>query len=118
MTRDQDDVLAAARDTLMHIAAISGVAAKHLRHGQSLEVDLGLDDAGFAVLTEWQRRMGDRLRYDGMTTRLEIEEFLDLLVWEVLQLTLTRATGQHHGREMLVSAIAQAQAELRSGQRL
>jgi hypothetical protein len=117
MARYQDDVLDAARDTLMHIAAVSGVAAKRLRHGQSLEADLGLDDAAFAVLADRQQSLCSRLRGDGMDTRVEAEELRDLLVWQVLQLTLEHATGRRYAREALVDMIAQAQAELRSGQR-
>ena len=117
MTPYQDDVLDAARDTLMHISAVSGVAAKRLRHGQSLEADLGLDDVAFAVLADRQQDLCSRLRGDGMNKRIEAEELRDLLVWQVLQLTLDRATRQHYPREPLVDMIAQAQAELRSGRR-
>jgi hypothetical protein len=115
--RDRNDALDAARDTLMHIAAACGVAAKRLRHGLSLEVDLGLDDTEFALLAERQCGLGDRLRSDGKTTRIDGDELRDLLVWEVLQLTLARATGRQYGREALADAIAQAQAELRGGYR-
>jgi hypothetical protein len=117
MMRFQDDTLDAVRDTLMHIAAVSGVAAKRLRHGQSLEVDLGLDDAAFAILADRQHDLCNRLRSDDMSTRIEAKELHDLLVWQVLQLTFERATHQRHAREILVDMIAQAQAELRSGQR-
>lgn len=117
MMRFQDDTLDAVRDTLMHIAAVSGVAAKRLRHGQSLEVDLGLDDAAFAILADRQHDLCNRLRSDDMSTRIEAKELHDLLVWQVLQLTFERATLQRHAREILVDMIAQAQAELRSGQR-
>ena len=115
--RDRNDALEAARETLMHIAAACGVAAKRLRHGLSLEVDLGLDEAEFVMLAERQRGLGDRLRNDGKTTRIDADELRDLLVWEVLQLTLMRATGRRYEREPLAEAIAQAQAELRSGLR-
>ena len=115
MTRFQDNVLDAARDTLMHISAVSGVAAKRLRHGQSLEADLGLDDAAFAILADRQQDLCARM--NGVNKRVEAEELRDLLVWQVLQLTLDRATRQHYAREPLVDMIAQAQAELRSGRR-
>ncbi len=117
MTLYEDDVLEAARGTLMHIAATSGVAAKRLQHAQSLEVDLGLDNAGFAVLAERQSNLGNRLRNDGLNTRIEIEELRDLLVWQVLQLTLARATGRHYSRDAMLDVIAQMQSELRSGRR-
>lgn len=117
MMRYEDDVLDAVRDTLMHIAAVSGVAAKWLRHGQSLEADLGLDDAAFAVLADRQRDLCDRLRGDGRNTSVDAEELRDLLVWQVLQLTLDRATSHRYARDVLAEVIAQAQAELRSGRR-
>jgi hypothetical protein len=117
MMRFQDDILDTVRDTLMHIAAVSGVAAKRLRHGQSLEVDLGLDDAAFAVLADRQHELCNRLCSDGMRTRIGAAELHDLLVWQVVQLTLERATHQRYAREVLVDMIAQAQAELRSGRR-
>lgn len=117
MARFQDDTFDAVRDTLMHIAAVSGVAAKRLRYAQSLEVDLGLDDAAFAVLADRQQDLCSRLRSGGMNTRFEAEELRDLLVWQVLQLTLDRATRHRYAREPLVEMILQAQAELRSGRR-
>lgn len=118
MTRFQDDILDAVRDTLMHISAVSGVAAKRLRHGQSLEVDLGLDDAAFAILADRQQDLCGRLRGDGASTsRIGTEELRDLLVWQVLQFTFDRAMHQRYAREILVDMIAQAQAELRSGRR-
>lgn len=117
MTHVQDDLLNVARDTLMHISAVSGVAAKRLRYGQSLEADLGLDDAAFAILADRQQDLGRRRGSDGGNMRVEAEELRDLLVWQVLQLTLDRATGHRHGREALMDMLAQAQAELRSGRR-
>jgi hypothetical protein len=63
---DRDDALRAARDTLMHIAVASGFPARRLRHRQSLEVDLGFDDAELAVLAERQSHLCDQLRSDGV----------------------------------------------------
>jgi hypothetical protein len=118
MGRYQDDTLDAVRDTLMHISEVSGVAAKRLRHGQSLEVDLGLDDAAFAILADRQHDLCNRLRNDGVSTsRIGTEELRDLLVWQVLQFTFDRATHHRYAREILVDMIAEAQAELRSGRR-
>lgn len=117
MTRYQESILNAARDTLMHISAVSGVAAKRLRHTQSLEADLGLDDAAFAVLADRQQDLCGRLRDDGVNKRVEADELRDLLVWQVLQLTLDRATRHRYTREALVEMLTQAQAELRSGRR-
>jgi hypothetical protein len=117
MARFQGAILGTAHDTLMHISAASGVAAKRLRHGQSLEMDLGLDDAAFTILADRQQDLCSRLHGDGMNKRVEAEELRDLLVWQVLQLTLDRATKHRYAREPLVEMILQAQAELRSGRR-
>jgi hypothetical protein len=111
---NREEILSAARDTLMHIAAACRVPARRLRHRQSLEVDLGLDDAEFGVLAERQSHLCDRLRSDGVKTRIEADELRDLLVWEVLELTLIRSTGRRYGREALTDVIATAQDELRN----
>ena len=69
------------------------------------------------VLADRQQDLSNRLHGDGMNKRIEAEELRDLLVWQVLQLTLDRATRYRHGREALMDMLAQAQAELRSGLR-
>lgn len=113
----QDETLRAARDTLMHIAAASRVPARSLRHRQSLEVDLGLDEAEFRVLAERQSHLCERLGSDSARARIDAEELRDLLIWEVLQLTLIRGSGRRYGREVLADVIASAQAELRDDRR-
>lgn len=115
MTPYQEDMIEIARVTLIHVAATSGVAAKRLQHLQSLEVDLGLDDAGFTVLAERQSSIVYRLRNDGLNTRIEAEELRDLLVWQVLQLTLARATDHHYARDLLFDMLTQVQTEWRHG---
>ena len=52
---DEHDTLATVvRDTLVNIAGVSGTAAKHLRPGQSLIADLGLDEVDLEVLAGCQ----------------------------------------------------------------
>jgi hypothetical protein len=117
MTNHKDDLVNTICDSLMNIAAVSGVAAKHLRHRQSLEVDLAFDDAAFLVLAASQRDVGNRLRNDGMNTRIEADDLRDLLVWQVLQVTIARATGRTLARDEVLNLATYAQAELRAGRR-
>jgi hypothetical protein len=114
MPNYQDDLIDSAKDTLMHIAATSGVAAKDLRASQSLEVDLGLGDAEFAVLAAYQCALGDRLRTDGLKTRIDTHALRDWVVWQVLQSTLERATGRSFDAAIVRALIVQAQSALRS----
>ncbi|NOT89359.1 MAG: hypothetical protein HOP03_14435 [Lysobacter sp.] len=105
--------LVAARDTLMHIAGVSGTAAKRLRPGQSLEVDLGVDAPGFIVLAEYQRRVGDRLRTDGERTWIEAEALYESVVWDVFSQTVRRAIGRRLEQAEAVALLDAAQAGLR-----
>jgi hypothetical protein len=115
MKHYQDDLVDAAKDTLMHIAAASGVAAKDLRASQSLEVDLGLGDAEFVMLAEYQSNLGDRLRSDGLKTRIGTDELRELVVWQALQLTIEHALGRTLDGDAVRALISRAQAELRGG---
>lgn len=115
MPRPRITLLAAARDTLMNIAGVSGAAAKRLRPGQSLVADLGFDDPDFAVLATYQCKVGDRLRDDGGQTSIAPEELYDAVVWEVYRLTVWRATGHELEAAAANRHLAQAQAELRDG---
>lgn len=110
---EQDGLLAAVRDTLMHIAGVSGTAAKRLRPGQSLNADLALDDADFKVLAGCQRRLGDRLRQDHGTTWIDADELYDLAVGDVFALTVRRALGRELNASVVAVLFARAQAGLR-----
>lgn len=132
----------AASDTLMNIAGVSGSAAKDLRPGQSLVVDLGLDTAELRVLARYQGALGERLSgrdpravgsADSVDTAwpvdraawqgssetdpkalIDPDEMLDLMVWEVLDLTLRRALSIRLEEAELTALIMQSRAELRS----
>ncbi len=103
----------ALRETLLHIAGVSGAVAKRLRPGQSLNADLGLDDVDLEVLAGCQRRLGDRLRRDHGTTRIDADELYDLAVGDVFALTVRRALGRDLGAAVVADLFARAQAGLR-----
>ncbi len=103
----------ALRETLLHIAGVSGAVAKRLRPGQSLNADLGLDDVDLEVLAGAQRKLGDRLRQDHGTTRIEADELYDLPVGDVFALTVHRALGRALNTTEIADLFARAQAGLR-----
>lgn len=111
---DMDQALrVAARDTLVHIAGVSGRAAKDLRPGQSLAVDLGLADPDFAVLATYQRQVVGRLRPDSGGKPLAASALYDCVVWEVLALTVRRATGCRLDVARACALLTEAAARLR-----
>ncbi len=103
----------ALRETLLHIAGVSGAVAKRLRPGQSLNADLGLDDVDLEVLAGCQRKLGDRLRLDHGTTRIDANELYDLAVGDVFALTVRRALGRELDAAAVGILFARAQAGLR-----
>lgn len=103
----------ALRETLLHVAGVSGAVAKRLRPGQSLNADLGLDDVDLEVLAGCQRRLGDRLRQDHGTTRIDADELYDLAVGDVFALTVLRALGRELNATEVAVLFARAQAGLR-----
>jgi hypothetical protein len=103
----------ALRETLMHVAGVSGAAAKRLRPGLALVADLGLEDVDLEVLAGCQRRLGDRLRRDRGGTRIDADDLIDLTVWEVFALTVERALGRPPDTDAAPGLLARAQAELR-----
>lgn len=115
MRIEQKALAAAARDTLMNIAGVSGIAAKDLRPGHSLAVDLGLDDAEFKILAEYQCGVGHRLGRDGKRIAIHPDELRDHMVWQVYSLTVERAAGLALGTTAIAELFAQSQAEFRSG---
>jgi hypothetical protein len=85
---DDKRLIEALCETLVHIAGVSGTAAKLLRPGQSLIADLGLDEVDLEVLAGCQCKLGDRLRPDRGTTRIDADALRDLTVLEVFVLTV------------------------------
>lgn len=110
---DADRLTEALRETLLHIAGVSGAVAKRLRPGQSLNADLGLDDVDLEVLAGCQRKLGDRLRQDHATTRIDADELYDLAVGDVFALTVRRALGRELNANAVSVLFARAQAGLR-----
>lgn len=111
---DRDETLrVAARDTLVHIAGMSGRAAKDLRPGQSLTVDLGLADPDLAVLSVYQHLVAGRMRPGGRALPLSVDVLYDCVVWEVLALTVQAATGQRLDATRAGALLVEAAARLR-----
>lgn len=110
---DENRLVESLRETLMQIAGVSGMAAKQLRPGQSLIADLGLDDVDLEVLAGCQCRLGDRLRPDRGTTRIDADALRDLTVSEVFALTLWYALGRELNAPETSDLFARAQAGLR-----
>lgn len=108
-----DPLATCVRDTLVNIAGVSGTAAKHLRPGQSLVADLGLDEVDLEVLAGCQCRLGDRLRQDRGTTRIGADALRDGTVADVVALTARRALGRRLDPAATRMLIALAQAGLR-----
>ena len=111
---DKEEALrVAARDTLVHIAGVSGRAAKDLRPGQSLTVDLGLADPDLAVLSIYQQRVAARLHPGGQAVPLSVDVLYDCVVREVLALTVQAATGQGLDAARAGTLLIEAAAGLR-----
>ncbi len=110
---DEARLVEALRETLLHIAGVSGAAAKRLRPGQALVADLGLEDVDLEVLAGCQCRLGDRLRRDRGSTRIGADDLIDLTVWEVFALTVERALGRALDAQAAATLLAPAQAGLR-----
>lgn len=110
---DDNRLVEALRETLMQIAGVSGMAAKQLRPGQSLIADLGLDDIDLEVLAGCQCRLGDRMRPDRGTTRIDADALRDLTVSEVFALTLWHVLGRELNAPEASDLFARAQAGLR-----
>lgn len=115
MTHDSYDPLRAARDTLMVIAGACGTAAKELRPDQSLTADLGLDDAGLAILAGYQQRIAERLRDDPIDPPLDPETIRDAQVWQVLAITLAHAGHLSPPESAVRGLLLDAQSSLRGG---
>jgi len=110
---DDKRLVEALRETLLHIAGVSGAVAKRLRSGDALTADLGLEDVDLEVLAGCQRKLGDRLRLDRGTTRIVGNDLRDLTVGEVYELTIRRALGRMLNDAQVAELFALAQAGLR-----
>jgi len=110
---DEKYLIQALRETLVHIAGVSGATAKQLRPGQSLIADLGLDDVDLEVLAGCQCKLGDRLRLDLEITRIGADTLRDLTVGEVFALTAWHALGREPSATEIADLFSRAKAGLR-----
>lgn len=110
---DDKRLIEALRETLVHIAGVSGAAAKQLRPGQSLIADLGLDEVDLEVLAGCQCKLGDRMRPDDGTTRIDADALRDLTVLEVFVLTVRHVLGREIDAAQIKAIFARAQEGLR-----
>ena len=115
MTHDTDGLRLAARDTIMVIAGTSGTSAWHLRPGQSLTADLGLDDTGLAILAGYQQRIAERLRHGPLACAIDPEAFREAQVWQVFSATLACAGFAMLHEAAIRTVMQDAQDALRAG---
>ena len=104
----------AAKDTLMNIAAVSGVAVRDLRPAQTLVADLGLEDVELAILAEYQGKLAERLRIDAHAARVDAEAFGEDTVWQVLARTLCAAGVAMPSPQTTIDLLVSARSALRS----
>lgn len=115
MRIEKKALAAAARDTLMNTAGVSGIAPKDLQTGHSLAVDIGFDYSEFKILAEYKCGVGHRLGRDGKRIAIHPDELCDHMVWQVYSLTVEHAAGLALGAMAIAELFAQSQAELRIG---
>ena len=111
----QRPLIVTARDTLMNIAGVCGVSALRLTADLSLAENLGYRHAEFLALAKYQRRVGNRLRRDGLNTMIDSSELHPLHVWQVYSLTVLRAIGTTLDQDDAETLIALGLAELQGG---
>lgn len=115
MSNMSDDAwMEAAKDTLMNIAAVSGVAVCDLRPAQTLVADLGLDDNGLAILAEYQARIAGRLACDTALPAADGEACRDDMVWQVFCRALRGCNGAPSSADAATALLAQALGALRA----
>ncbi|MBX3711991.1 MAG: hypothetical protein KF800_08545 [Lysobacter sp.] len=84
MESDECQLATAAQDALMIIAGASGTASRDLRPGLSLTADLGLDDAGLALVAGYLQRIAERIRGTVHAPPFDAELLRDALVWQAV----------------------------------
>lgn len=102
----------ATQDALMVIAGASGTASRDLRPGLSLTADLGLDDAGLALVASYLQRIADRIRQCASHAPLDAESLRDALVWQALA-TMFAQAGFDLDADNIRALIAAALGRLR-----
>lgn len=107
--------LAAARDTLMHVAGASANSATLLRPSQALVADLGYDDAACTVLAEYQSKTTYQLLTHASHWAITAAELRDCTVWQVYRLTVQRTCGVELAENECCALLQAAQTVLRAG---
>ncbi len=106
----------ATQDALMVIAGASGTASRELRPGLSLTVDLGLDDAGLALVASYLRRIAERIgkeEEEEEATPLDAEALRDALVWQAVAAMFAQAGRDDLDADAIRHLIATALGRLR-----
>lgn len=103
----------ATQDALMVIAGASGTASRELRPGLSLTVDLGLDDAGLALVASYLRRIAERIGKEAEATPLDAEALRDALVWQAVAAMFAQAGRDDLDNDAIRRLIATALGRLR-----
>jgi len=103
----------ATQDALMVIAGASGTASRELRPGLSLTVDLGLDDAGLALVASYLQRIAERIGMEAPATLLDADALRDALVWQAVAAMFAQAGRGDLDTDAIRGLIASALGRLR-----
>ncbi len=103
----------ATQDALMIIAGASGTASRDLRPGLSLTVDLGLDEAGLALVAGYLQRIAERIGRDMPATPLDADALRDALLWQAVAAMFAQAGRGDLDADAVRNLIASALGRLR-----
>jgi hypothetical protein len=113
MESDKRQLAMATQDALMIIAGASGTASRDLRPGLSLTADLGLDDAGLALVAGYLQRIAERIRGAAPAQPFDAELLRDALVWQAVAAMFTQAGQEDLDADAIRNLIAIALGRLR-----
>lgn len=91
MHTDERPWATATQDALMIIAGASGTASRDLRPGLSLTADLGLDDAGLALVAGYLQRIAERMGGHAPEQPFDTELLRDAVVWQAVAAMFAQA---------------------------
>lgn len=113
MESDKAQLATATQDALMIIAGASGTASRDLRPGLSLTADLGLDDAGLALVAGYLQRIAERMRGAAPVQPFDAELLRDALVWQAVAAMFAQADRDDLDEAAIHRLIAAALGRLR-----
>lgn len=113
MESDERQLATATQDALMIVAGASGTASRDLRPGLSLTADLGLDDAGLALVAGYLQRIAERMRGAAPAQPFDAELLRDALVWQAVAAMFAQAGRDDLDEAAIRSLIAAALGRLR-----